>query len=153
MNALIKFLATGFGSGYAPVAPGTCGSIIGVGLVYLLQGLDSAVYALVTAIVVFFSVWISTRAEALFGERDCQKIVIDEIAGILVTFVWIPFTGPTVIAGFLLFRLFDVVKPPPIRQSQKMTQGWGVVMDDVFAGVLANIILQVGLTAWYLYVQ
>ena len=92
------------------------------------------------------SVWIAHLAEQQLNAKDPGCIVIDEIAGMCVTMLYIPLTITTGLAGFFLFRLFDVIKPPPARQMEKRLKGgWGVVMDDVVAGVMANIVLQIGL--------
>jgi len=150
MNAVIKFLATGFGLGYLPKAPGTYGSLLGLFGVWCLQSQPSLRYFVLVLMISLLAIGVSHRAEQLFGRHDASEIVIDEVAGQMVTFVLIPVTGPTLLAGFLLFRFFDIVKVPPIRQSQKLPGGWGVVVDDLLAGVLANLVLQVGLTCWYL---
>jgi len=146
---MIKILATGLGAGYLPKAPGTYGSVVGVGLWYLLlqTGAWHTMPMQVLGVILFilFAVWVSGRAEKIFAKHDASEIVIDEIAGILVTFVGIPLHWPSAIAGFVLFRLFDIIKPPPVCQSQRLPGGWGVVIDDVLAGVLANIVLRVAL--------
>ncbi len=90
----------------------------------------------------FLSVWISENAERFFGKKDDQKIVIDEIIGFLITMLWVPRTLLFVIIGFFLFRFFDILKPFPIRRLEKgFKGGFGVVLDDVVAGVYGNIIL------------
>lgn len=97
-------------------------------------------------IVLFFlaSVWVSGRAEVLLGHRDAGAIVIDEICGLLVALAWLPIGFFSVCLGFLLFRLFDVVKPPPIgRLESGLAGGWAVVLDDVLAGVYTNISLRI----------
>lgn len=148
MNFLIKFFATGFGVGYLPKMPGTYGSMVGVGLwalIYRYVGAWHAMPLQIIAVIAFclVSIWISARAEKIFGEHDSPKIVIDEIAGIFITFLAVPLSWTTAVLGFVLFRFFDIVKPPPIRQSQRLPGGWGVVVDDLLAGAAANIVLQV----------
>ncbi len=149
MNHIIKVLATGLGLGYAPKAPGTAGSVLGMVLVFFLQGFSIHGYLLFTLGFSLIAIAVSSQAEVIFKEHDSQKIVIDEIAGIVVTFIWIPLTWPTALAGFILFRFFDIVKIPPVKQSQRLPRGWGVVVDDLLAGVYANIVLQIGVTVWY----
>lgn len=149
MNQIIKILSTGLGLGYIPKMPGTFGSLLGLALVFALPPLSSFIHFFVILVISLFAVWISDRAEKIFHEKDCQKIVIDEIAGVLFVFIGIPLNWATVVAGLVLFRFFDITKIPPIRQSQRLPNGWGVVVDDVIAGIFANIVLQIALTLWY----
>ena len=146
MSRFIKFLASGFGAGYAPQAPGTAGSVVGLGLAFVLQwasGGNWLLYLIITVFLSLLAVPVSTKAERLYGKKDCPKIVIDEIAGILVTFLVVPLTWYTALIGFMLFRLFDIWKPFPARLLQdRLPGGWGVVGDDVMAGIYANIVLQ-----------
>ena len=146
---ITKILATGFGLGYVPKMPGTAGSVLGLALVWWLTPLGMATYTGIAVLFIFFAVWVSHRAEREFAVKDAPQIVIDEIAGILVTFIAVPVLWPTLVAGFFLFRFFDIVKPTPIKQTQRLPGGWGVVMDDVAAGVVSNIVLQIVLTMWY----
>jgi phosphatidylglycerophosphatase A len=150
MQSLMKFLATGLGLGYVPKMPGTAGSALGLVLVWALAGLNVGEYLLFTVVFSLFSIWIADQADKHFSVKDAPQIVIDEVAGIVVTFVAIPLTPLTVILGFILFRFFDIVKIPPIRQSQRLPGGWGVVVDDLLAGVAANIVMQIVLTVWYM---
>ena len=138
------FLATGAHVGRIPFASGTFGSLVGLPIVYLLSRLDWAVAVILTAILVLFSVRVAHLAELQLKAKDPGCIVIDEIAGMCVTMLGIPLTLNTGIAGFFLFRIFDIIKPPPARQMERRLQGgWGVVMDDVVAGVMANIVLRI----------
>ena len=138
------FLATGAHVGRIPFASGTFGSLVGLPIVYLLSRLDWAVAVILTAILVLFSVRVAHLAELQLKAKDPGCIVIDEIAGMCVTMLAIPLTLTTGLAGFLLFRIFDVIKPPPARQMERRLQGgWGVVMDDVVAGVMANLALRI----------
>ncbi len=123
--------------------PGTFGSVVGVFLFWLMRDLNVRVYVLTVFAFLFFSVWISSLAEQYLGEKDSQKIVIDEIAGIFVTMFWIPFSWKAALVGFILFRAFDIGKPFPVKFFQdKLPSGWGVVGDDVMAGIYANLLLQ-----------
>ena len=138
------FLATGAHVGRIPFASGTFGSLVGLPIVYLLSHTDWAVALILTTILVLFSVRVAHLAERQLNAKDPGCIVIDEIAGMCVTMLAIPFTITTCLAGFLLFRVFDVIKPPPARQMERRLQGgWGVVMDDVMAGIMANIVLRI----------
>jgi phosphatidylglycerophosphatase A len=145
---LILFLATGFGIGYSPVAPGTLGTLIAILIYYFLSEIHSPLYEITLIGFFFLSVWISENAEISFGKKDDQRIVIDEIMGFLITMLWVPKTLPFIIMGFFLFRFFDILKPFPIRRlERKLKGGFGVVLDDVMAGVYANIILHLVLLA------
>ncbi len=143
MNKLFLLLATGFGVGYSPISPGTLGTLIAIPVYYFLSNILSPIYEITLAGFFFLSVWISENAERFFGMKDYQKIVIDEIMGFLITMLWIPRTFLFVILGFFLFRFFDILKPFPIRRLEKgFKGGYGVVLDDVVAGVYANIVLR-----------
>jgi len=142
MNRFILLLATGFGVGYSPVAPGTLGTLVAVLIYYFLSEVPSPIYEITLIGFFFLSVWISENAEIFFGKKDDQRIVIDEIMGFLITMLWVPKTTAFIIVGFLLFRFFDILKPFPVRHlEKKLKGGYGVVLDDVMAGVYANIIL------------
>jgi phosphatidylglycerophosphatase A len=150
VDKLAISIASGLGSGYSPVAPGTAGSVVGVIIAILfitLSGLNifsGFIYTLTTAVIFAIGVWSAGRAEVIYGEKDCGKIVIDEIAGMLVTLYLVPFDWRWLLAGFLLFRLFDIVKPFPARRiDQRVKGGWGVMLDDIAAGIYANISLQI----------
>jgi phosphatidylglycerophosphatase A len=140
----VMFLATGAHVGRIPFASGTFGSLVGLPIVYLLSRIDWAAALILTAILVLFSVRVAHLAEKQLKAKDPGCIVIDEIAGMCVTMLAIPLTLTTGLAGFLLFRIFDVIKPPPARLMERRLQGgWGVVMDDVVAGVMANVVLRI----------
>ena len=142
MKRFILFLATGFGVGYFPIAPGTLGTLVAIPIYYFLSEIPSPLYEITLVGFFFLSVWISENAERFFGKKDDQRIVIDEIMGFLITMLWIPKTVPFIIIGFFLFRFFDILKPFPIRRLEKRLKGgYGVVLDDVMAGVYANIVL------------
>lgn len=148
MKSLILILATWCGSGLAPFAPGTFGTLAAIPLYLLVSRLDLPLYI---AFLLAFSVlacWVAGRAEELFGKHDAGQIVIDEVAGYLLTMLAVTPTMPHVIAGFFLFRLFDIVKPPPARQiDRQMKSGIGVVLDDLAAGVYACLTLHL-LSRW-----
>ena len=141
-------LATGFFAGYIPFAPGTFGTIVGLLLCFLLSKTKLSVAILFILIFIFFAIWISNRAEKILKQNDPGCIVIDEIAGIMVALLGLPFNTITVAAGFLTFRFFDILKPFPIRYiERKFAGGTGIVMDDLAAGVYSNIILRLLLLA------
>jgi phosphatidylglycerophosphatase A len=142
MNYFISLLATGFGVGYSPVAPGTLGTLLAIPVYYFLSAIPSPIYEITLIGFFFLSVWISENAEIFFGKKDDQRIVIDEMMGFLITMLWVPKTTHFIVIGFFLFRLFDILKPFPIRRLERgLKGGFGVVLDDVIAGVYANIIL------------
>jgi phosphatidylglycerophosphatase A len=142
MNYFISLLATGFGVGYSPVAPGTLGTLIAIPVYYFLSAIPSPIYEITLIGFFFLSVWISENAEIFFGKKDDQRIVIDEMMGFLITMLWVPKATHFIVIGFFLFRLFDILKPFPIRRLERgLKGGFGVVLDDVIAGVYANIIL------------
>jgi phosphatidylglycerophosphatase A len=142
MNFLIKLLATWGGSGYAPFASGTFGTLAAIPFYLVLAKLSLPLYLLTLTAFFFLACWVSGKAEILFNEKDSGKIVIDEVVGYLVTMTAIPFDWRFIVAGFFLFRLFDIVKPPPARWfDQKVKNGYGVVLDDVAAGVYAWLCL------------
>jgi phosphatidylglycerophosphatase A len=144
MNRFFLFIATGFGIGYSPIAPGTLGTLVAIPIYYFLSEIPPPLYEVTLIGFFFLSVWISENAEIFFGKKDDRRIVIDEMIGFLVTMLWVPKTIPLVIIGFVLFRFFDILKPFPIRRLEKRFKGgFGVVLDDVAAGVYANIVLQI----------
>jgi phosphatidylglycerophosphatase A len=142
MRQLITFLATGCLIGKVPIAPGTAGTVVGVLLYLLLQPLSHLLYAVTVIAFIFMAAWVATKAQEIYSEQDPQEVVIDEIAGFLVTMA---FHKPDIwmlLAGFVLFRVFDIVKPFPIRWVERhFLSGWGIVLDDVMAGVYSNVAL------------
>jgi phosphatidylglycerophosphatase A len=142
MNHFILLLASGFGAGYSPIAPGTVGTLVAIPIYLILSRIPFPIYELTLLTFFFLSSWVSDRAQNDWGRKDHPRIVIDEILGFLVTMLWLPQTPFFVILGFFLFRFFDIFKPPPIRHAEKVRGGYGVVLDDVLAGVYANIVLQ-----------
>ena len=137
------FLATGFFIGTVPFAPGTFGSIVGLPIVFLLSRLNFLLSVSFILLFIFFAIGIAASAEKILNQKDSAKIVIDEIAGLMVTFAGLPFNLITAIAGFIIFRVFDILKPFPIRTLEtKLAGGSGIVLDDVLAGIYANLILR-----------
>lgn len=151
MRNFYIFMSTGFGSGYSPFAPGTAGTIVGCLMFYVLHwffpgyfpgsGMDSIYFILLTLTFLLIGVKASHYLEPDWGE-DPQKIVIDEIVGVWVALLFVPYSLLNLLLAFVLFRLFDIFKPLYIRKFEGMKNGWGVMMDDVAAGVYANICLQ-----------
>ena len=137
-----RTIALFFGAGCAPWAPGTAGTLAAVPLAWLLSALGDGVYVAVLVAVVAVGAWASRRASTELGSHDHPGIVIDEVAGYLVTMAFIPVSATTAALGFALFRLFDVVKPWPIRWvDRNVSGGLGIMADDLLAGVYANLCL------------
>lgn len=146
-RALALAIATGGGSGYAPVAPGTAGSAVGVLLFWPLAALPPALYAATAAGTVGLAVWAADEACRAWGTEDDGRIVIDEIAGQLVALAPLLWLGRAhslawLVTGFVTFRVFDVWKPGPIRWlDENVSGGAGVVLDDLLAGAFAAAML------------
>jgi phosphatidylglycerophosphatase A len=132
-------LSTWFGIGLLPVAPGTLGTIAAFPLVFGLTcfGTASGVFIIVMGVAV--AIWASARSEELLCDSDPSEIVIDEVVGFLLTLFLLPLSWLTLGLGFILFRVFDILKPYPIKQAEKLRGGLGIVMDDLVAGIYAQV--------------
>jgi phosphatidylglycerophosphatase A len=149
VNWLKKIISSLFFLGYFPVASGTVGSAVAVGAIVFLQwkwphllssGVDHYYWVAMSAITLF-AIIVSAGAREMFGADDPKQVIIDEFAGQVITFFMIPLTWRTLLLGFLLFRFFDIVKPFPVHKMEELEGGVGITMDDVVAGVYANITL------------
>ena len=141
-------IATAGFAKHVPFAPGTFGSLLGLPIYYVMSffPLPAVFFALMGFIV--FASWIAGEAEKALDDKDPGCIVIDEIAGMAITFFALDFSWTIGIAGFVLFRFFDILKPFPIRYLEKRySGGFGVVIDDVAAGLMSNLVLRIGLAA------
>jgi phosphatidylglycerophosphatase A len=143
------WIATGFGLGYVPRAPGTAGSLLGAALVAALWRLPPWGYAAATVGVIAAAVYCAGAAERHFGRKDHAAIVVDEVAGLAVSGWLIAPHAAALAAVFALFRLYDILKPPPVRRLERLGGGLGIVADDVAAAVYANLTLQAVL--WVLH--
>lgn len=143
----VLFLAFGFGSGLSKYMPGTLGSLAALPIYFaLIQFSHPWLYPLVTVLTVIVGVWLCDKAARKLAVHDFGGIVWDEIAGVLITLYGLPFNPQTVLAGFVLFRLFDIVKPWPIRYlDQHVGGGFGIMLDDVVAAIFAAVLLRVWL--------
>ena len=142
LHFLIKTVATLFYSGYAPLAPGTAGSAVAaVAYYYLSSSLGVLHWLALLAAAFAVGVYASTCMEREWG-KDPGRVVIDEGVGYLVTVAFLPHSLGVAAAGFVLFRVFDIVKPPPVRQLERLPGGWGIVLDDVMAGVYGNLLIR-----------
>ena len=138
----IQFLALGFGSGLAPKAPGTFGTLAAVPLFLLMSGLTPLIYGLVVLVVCIAGIYICGKAASDVGVHDHGAIVWDEFAGFFITMFMVPVSWQSVLVGFVLFRIFDIAKPWPISiADKKLTGGFGIMFDDVLAGLFALAIM------------
>lgn len=136
-------LALGFGSGLAPVAPGTAGTLVAVPLYLLVQDLALPGYLIVVALAFLTGIPVCAWTARQLGVHDHPAIVWDEICGYLVTMIAAPTGWPWMLGGFVLFRLYDIAKPWPIRQcDRQIGGGLGIMLDDLLAGLFAAITLQ-----------
>jgi phosphatidylglycerophosphatase A len=141
--------ATLCGAGRSPFVPGTVGTLAALPLVAASgHWLPLWGYAAATAAVTVAGIWAAGVSARALGRHDPGIVVIDEAAGLFVTMTAMPVTAPTLAAGFLLFRLFDILKPPPASRAERLPGGLGIVLDDLIAGAYANLALQ---AAWLLY--
>ncbi len=158
VQRLALLLATCFGLGYLPRAPGTFGALGGLGLLLLLHlllpthvpgSLEQPLLFSILLIALFaLGVWSSNRAERSWG-HDASRIVIDEWLGMWISLAFLPLSWPMVLAAFLLFRFFDIAKPMMVRRAEGLSGGWGVMLDDVLAGIYTQVLLRLALfTGW-----
>ncbi|MGH9327302.1 MAG: phosphatidylglycerophosphatase A family protein [Terriglobia bacterium] len=144
-GAAVK-LATVGPVGYFPIAPGTAGAVVGVALTVALHRCRVHHWAssvgIVAAVIYVAGVWAASRAERAFGVTDPSHVVIDEVAGQCVAFILQPAGGwAWLLGGFILFRVFDVLKPFPARRSERLPEGWGIMTDDIVAGGYSAVVL------------
>ncbi|WP_394752473.1 phosphatidylglycerophosphatase A [Crenothrix sp.] len=138
----VLFLAFGFGSGLAKKAPGTCGTVAAIPVYLLFAQTPLLVYSILTIILTLIGISVCGIAADKLGEHDFGGIVWDEVAGYLITLWFVPFSWQATLVGFVLFRIFDIIKPWPIKWvDQKVHGGFGIMLDDVLAGIFAGLIL------------
>ena len=148
MNKFSEYLSTLFGIGYFPKAPGTAGTLFAALLYFVLPdtwfyGWQISILALIAILVgSVISVFFISKAEEGLG-HDNGKIVLDEFWGYFIAVLFLPKTLIIIVAAFVLFRIFDILKPEPVNALQKLPKGWGVMADDIMAGIYANIVLQI----------
>ncbi len=148
---IIEGLATGLYLGKIPFMPGTFGTLLGLPLVWLMLRVSPIGYLLLAVLLIFFAALVCELHERLTKSHDPSEIVIDEVVGYVIAFTWLPNTWQSFAAAFVMFRVFDILKPFPIRTiDQRVKGGLGTVLDDVAAGLAANVILQIiyTKTAW-----
>jgi phosphatidylglycerophosphatase A len=152
MNRVAVFLATAGGAGYAPVAPGTAGSAVGVLLYFLTWKWTLAGQLALLLVVSVVGVWAAHQAAAHFQREDPGPVVIDEVAGQLLTLIFAGGSPVTLVLGFLLFRALDIVKPWPARGFEALPGGFGIMADDLMAGFYGRLILMAAASvapAWF----
>jgi phosphatidylglycerophosphatase A len=142
LKIAVLALSSFFYIGYLPFIPGTFGSIAGLFLVYLVRN-SATIYAALTCALITLGFLFSTEAERIMGRKDAPFIVIDEVCGILLSFIFIPFDYKLLIIGFVVFRILDTLKPYPADTLQRLKGNLGIMADDIVAGLYTNIILQV----------
>jgi phosphatidylglycerophosphatase A len=146
-NFLIRFIATGAGFGLSPIVPGTTGTIPGVVLCWFLFPLFALFpygiifQIVITLVTLALGVWAATEAEKFYG-HDAKRIVIDEVAGAMVSYLAIPVGWKLYLIGFVVFRALDIWKPYPARKWENLPRGWGVMGDDFAVAIYTNIFLQ-----------
>jgi len=135
-------VASGFGSGYSPVAPGTAGSLVGLLLWWPLSYAPAGVAVAAVAAVTALGIWAGDRTARRLGLKDPGLVVVDEIAGMWVTLLFLPFTPVSAAVGFFAFRAMDVFKPWPARRFEAFPGGWGIMADDLMAGIYAQLLVR-----------
>ena len=143
LSVLGRAIATAGGAGYSPLAPGTCGTAVTVPLAWALASVDLPSYAVICVAVIVVGIWAASIADRVWASHDSGRIVIDEVAGYLVTMALVSRADPWSLGiGFIVFRVLDIVKPPPVRWlDEHVPGGAGVVLDDVAAGVIGAAIM------------
>jgi len=146
VNTFAKTITTWFGCGYSPIAPGTVGSLGACGCVIILHsifGYKWMMMLLIFGIIIFtiLGIKLTNVLENLWG-KDPSKIVVDEVVGLWIAFLFVPFSYINLLIAFVLFRFFDILKPLGIRKLESLDGGLGVMADDILAGIYANLILQ-----------
>ena len=149
MNRLALIISTFGYVGFFPAAPGTAGSAAALALYALVRWVGAPAFEIGAILVVFAAgVWAATRSEDILGGKDPGPVVIDEVLGMLLTLAFLPLSLAGVVTGFVLFRLFDVIKPYPARRFEDAPGGWGVMLDDAMAAVYGHLAMR--LLVWTL---
>jgi phosphatidylglycerophosphatase A len=143
LDKLALILSSCFGAGMIPVVPGTFATLAGVPLAIALAHLGPLAGAYVLFFFVLLAMWASERSAGALEKEDPAEVVIDEVAGLLLTLFLLPATGFNLCLAFILFRLFDILKPYPIRRLEKVGGGAGIVLDDLLAGIYANVCIRI----------
>ena len=149
MKNPVHFLALGFGSGLIPFMPGTFGSAVAIPLLILSANMPVMVFFAFTVFASIFGIYLCGKTADDMQVHDHGSIVWDEVAGMFVTFLFVPITAPSLLAGFVLFRVFDILKPWPIGPIDKRLHGGtGIMLDDIVAGAMACACLHIMMIVW-----
>jgi phosphatidylglycerophosphatase A len=143
MKRVALFIATSGGAGFSPIAPGTAGSAVGAIVYWFTRGWPLAGQLGLIVAVSVVGTWAATLAARHFGREDPGQVVVDEVAGQLVTLVATGAGGYGTLLGFVVFRAFDIVKPWPVNRFERLPEGLGIMADDLMAGVYGNLVLQI----------
>ena len=140
INSFEKFIGSGFFTGYFPVASGTVGSLAAI-VIYLIPGFEQLVIIIpATLVIIFYGIYIGTKFEAEYG-KDPAQCTIDEVAGTWISLIALPKTFGIIIAAFFLWRILDIIKPPPARNLERLKGGLGIMIDDVISGIYTLLIM------------
>ena len=143
IDSSAKLISSVFFTGYIPITSGTFGSLIIVVLFYIFPGFFVTLnLAVLLLFLVIIGIWSATVCEKFWG-IDSKKVVIDEVAGMVLTIMFLPLNYKILWTGFFLFRIFDIFKPQPAKAAERLPAGWGVMTDDIVAGIYSNIVLQI----------
>ena len=142
MRRLIKITTSFFYLGHSPFMPGTMGSLAGL-LIYFVVKDKFPIYAFSILFLFVLGMMFSSEAEKIYKRKDAQMIVIDEACGMMLSLFLVPYSFWIMILGFALFRVFDIIKPPPSRAIEKFSGAFGIMFDDIIAAIYVNFILQV----------
>ena len=142
MNWLIKFIATGFYVGEKFPAPGTAASVMAALIYFFIIPTTPAFYWTMLILLTFIGVITAGRAEDMIGEVDPSVVVIDEVVGYFIAMAFLPKTAGLAVAGLVIFRFFDILKIYPMNKLQIVAGGLGIMLDDIYAGIVTNLILQ-----------
>ena len=148
LSAAAFVIATAFGSGYSPIVPGTAGSAVGLLLFWPMSRLAPVWLALAAAALFFVGAVAASHVARTSGTKDPSIVVIDEVQGMWTTLLFLPFTPLVAALAFVAFRVMDVLKPIPARQLEGLPGGWGIMADDLMAGIYANLLVRVALFVW-----
>ena len=142
MQKQAKLITSLFYLGHSPLMPGTVGSLAGL-LIYSLVKDNAVLYGFSTLFIFVLGMVFSGEAEKIYKHKDAKAIVIDEACGMLLALAFLPYRLALVIIGFILFRFFDIIKPPPAKKIEELAGAWGIMIDDILAAIYTNLILQI----------
>ena len=149
MNHVAVFIATFGYVGYFPIAPGTAGSLAALVLYAAVRWIGTPAAEVVTIVAVFaIGIWAATGTERALERKDPGPVVIDEVLGMLITLAFMPLSWWGIAVGFLLFRIFDVIKPFPAGRLEHLPSGLGIMADDAMAGVYAHLVMRLAIATW-----